>query len=503
MGLDVRTISRYRPRFLTLVVLVIVAAPTTLANFSSEIVPDAPKAATYKGMYGWPLTWHWHNLILTPGPCGITGWDYSAPRLAANVGLWLLMLAAAVGPCEWLLRRHPLRLRWSLRAMLVAVGLVAVACAFVAAARNRANLQDPMIAELEEGIHWVYVERPAPKWLDFIVPDRFRRRIVGVEMQINYRDTVDEEFVERLGRLPRLQFLKINVEKLTPRIAAAVAGLRRLRWLALHSDTSGCHAGLTPHEFLSGIGKLTELEGLYLEFPEDQDGRSFGQSLACLAGLAKLKSLNIDIYSDVYGLSELPALPSLESIDLGLSYIRGRDLRRLAVLPRLKSLDLHNTILRQDASLADLASLESLEVLAIDSPMLTTRGLNSLFALKRLKALHITQSRPRNDSDQLATPALGNGAKLSASDDEMDGLRPALRRLREFNPGLTVDADPGTGYPDFEITRPLDCEEPDRPPTWLPARFGPLPAFLLRPVAPSSQGPAGESEPEGGQTGDD
>ena len=71
--------SRYRPRVLTLVVLFLIAAPITLANFTSEIVPIGPQSPyLFRGDYGWPLIWHWHKLLLSPGPCGIFDWEYNA-----------------------------------------------------------------------------------------------------------------------------------------------------------------------------------------------------------------------------------------------------------------------------------------------------------------------------------------------------------------------------------------------------------------------------------------
>jgi len=71
---------------LTLIVLIVVAAPTVLANLSSEVVRDS-SPYIFKGTYGWPEIWHWHNLFLSPGPCGIVSWDYSASRLAGNLAI--------------------------------------------------------------------------------------------------------------------------------------------------------------------------------------------------------------------------------------------------------------------------------------------------------------------------------------------------------------------------------------------------------------------------------
>jgi len=531
--------SRYRPRILTLIVLIVVAAPTVLANLSSEIVPaneSPPKGYMYKGTYGWPLIWHWHNLFFSPGPGGIVSWDYSASRLAGNLAMWLAMLAAVGGACEWLLRRHRPPLRWSLRTMLAAVGLLAVCCAWCAAVRNRANLQDSIIAAVKEEGGDVLVERRGPKWLDFVVADRFRRRIIGVEMQMTAGHTLAEEFVVELRGLPRLQYLEINVEQLTPRMAAALADMRQLRSLGIQQETRlKFHDEPIPHECLADIGKLNQLEVLHLG-----NMKISGEDLECLAGLTNLKSLSWEgaviageslgnlvaltnlkslrlcrIYCDDDEpgaeepetnhapplLAHLPALPRLEAIDLSNSEVGDRDLRHLAGLHCLKSLDLSYTDVT-DEGLAELASLQSLEDLEIDDNMVSAAGIESLLALRHLKALHMYRSYDK--SARLAPLALDDGDELFVLESEVEGFRRALQMLRQSNPGIVIDTRSGEAHRYFELMPPYDYDaSPDRHPIWLPAQYPWLPPSFLRRFGLQGPGPAGQSAQEESEAGDE
>jgi hypothetical protein len=68
--------------------------------------------------------------------------------------------------------------------------------------------------------------------------------------------------------------------------------------------------------------------------------------------------------------------------------VGGQDLRHLAVLPRLKSLNLSEVDVT-DAGWAELPALESLEERAAAREGMSEAGSRLLFALKRLKELRI------------------------------------------------------------------------------------------------------------------
>ena len=137
-----------------------------------------------------------------------------------------------------------------------------------------------------------------------------------------------------------------------------------------------------------------------------------------MTGLTKLKSLSVSFESDGEDessdtetneaaplLERLPALPRLETIDIstwGLM-IDVQDIRRLADLPRLKSLNFQGADLT-DAAVAELASLKSLEELAIGAELATPARLQSLAALKRLKTLHIERYVHVDDDTLAALP---------------------------------------------------------------------------------------------------
>jgi hypothetical protein len=147
MRLRLRRFSRYRPRVLTLLVFVVTAALIVLANLSFDQVSDWFAGFGVRS-YGWPLVWHRYVLLVSDFPSTV-GWYYSANRLAGNLALWLFLLTTPAVACEWLLRRHRPRLNWSLRTLLVGVGAAAAMCGLFAALRDRADLQNALIAKLQ------------------------------------------------------------------------------------------------------------------------------------------------------------------------------------------------------------------------------------------------------------------------------------------------------------------------------------------------------------------
>jgi hypothetical protein len=334
------------------------------------------------------------------------------------------------------------------------VGVAALFCAWCAALRNRANVQDSLIAEIEkDGQSGVYLERWGPKWLDLVGADRFRRRIVGAYLRSS-NEICAENLLRRLGRFPNVRYLNLTYYKSTPGMAAALGDIAQLKILVIqqYQGDDGGDVGIRGG-VLAAIGKLNHLEVLSL----DGSSNAFG-SLARLAGLTNLKSLRL--YNDVYyvygrdefeledslGIGELPlfaslpALPRLEAIWINPRIVRGDVVRQLAVLPRLKSLSVSKRPVT-GAAWAKLASLESLEELAIDEVALAAR-LKSLLAIKRLKALHIFS----NKDDSLTTLPLDKDGQLFVRESDVDACRRALEALRRSKPGIVIDAE-GPPFP--------------------------------------------------------
>ena len=464
------TLWRYRPRVLTLVVLAVIAALIVLANLSFDVRGyrgervdlwnawpslDEPRTLSH----GWPLVWQRYDVGVTWFGTGVVGWRWNASYLSANLAIWLAMLAAPAGICEWLLRRYKPRLRWSLRTMLCAISLSAVACAWFAATRNRVNLQDELIAKI--GSNGIWVERRGPRWLDVVGAGNYRRRIAGVEVYLTSQDDPgyeqpkkyqqskqeDLDLLKRLGRLPDLQYLIAEVDCFTPAMAAELSRFPQLRVLHLSlerltDDTGDALAALADarelrsveiavpewHEHIearsrdcmAGIGQVTQLEQLELFYPMIDD-----RNLDRLAGLKNLNQLGLHAYASEHTdlkfplLSRLPPLPRLEAIRFDGELFDGRDLAYLARLPRLKSLALYYTHVN-DADMAQLASLEALEELEIyglnGSIIVSESGLGSLQAIKRLKTL-----------------------RIPGGEGEGDGCLRALEALQRSKPGVVIE----------------------------------------------------------------
>lgn len=323
-------VSRYRPRFLTLAVFLVVAAVLVLANLNTEISDvegDSHLRSLRKLSGGWPLTWHRCYIILAEMGSGRTGWQYSRVRLAGNLAICLVLLAAPVAGCEWLLRRYRPRLRWSLRTMLVAVGLVAAFCGWLVAARRRASLQDPIIAANKWPESGVVLERWGPQWLDFLGADPYRRYIVGAKLGEDLYlggDLSDEDVLEhlkRLSQLPALRRLSLAVDRLTPAMTDTLNEMPQLQVLSVAHRNGEPDDDRIPHECLAAIGELTQLEELSL-------GNMViaSESLECLENLGRLRSLRFDVcfrgdhgddedavdHSPTFG--QLPLLPQLEEL---------------------------------------------------------------------------------------------------------------------------------------------------------------------------------------------
>lgn len=169
-----RAFSRYRPRLLTLALLALIAALITLSNLSPEqSLPQRDWTDFGHKSYGWPLIWH--RYVLCDRSRDTVGWYVSYRRLAANLTIWLVILVVPLAMCEWLLRRYPPRWRWSLRAMLAVISLIALGCEWFVHARNRANEEDALIATIRGERGEVWMERWGPV-LDRQFPEKARGR---------------------------------------------------------------------------------------------------------------------------------------------------------------------------------------------------------------------------------------------------------------------------------------------------------------------------------------
>lgn len=491
--------SRYRPRVLTVVVLLIVAAVIALSNLSFD-TGHFPQGAIYPigtygyQSYGWPVVWHRYILFVETyqnANNSTVSWHYGGARLAANLALWLGMLIAAAAASRWLQRRYPPRLRFSLRGLLAAVALIAAFCAWFVAARKRADVQEPLIAEITARGGRVMLERWGPKWLDLFGLDPLRRRIIGLQFTTNYgiseeEDTAEEAFLERVSRMSDLQYLFIETNHATPGLAAVLREMRQLRALSFEVRDAPEEQWIMD-ACLSAIAKMHELDHLYLS-----DASINGEHLAALKGLTKLKWLTLQSChapnAEEALLDRLPALPRLETLELFCSDVSDRDLPRLAALPRLKLLNLRATDV-SEAGLAKLASLGFLEELRIESQWASPVGLKSLTTLKHLKTLHIGPIYSGSPKEAASPPERGaevsqdifgleNSVRLGLDhgDDvrvpkaERDACLNAIKTLRRKLPGLVIDSDNTAVYSFFSKHRLWHAHDATigRRAAWLP-----------------------------------
>lgn len=484
---------------MTVMVLCVVTATIALANLSFDESSTGDwhgylrRRICYRS-YGWPIIWH--RLVLHFFPSGmsgsyhIVGWYYSAPRLTANIVLWPILLTVSSGACEWLVRRYLPQPRWSMRTLLIFVAVVAGLCAWYAKVRNRAILQDEIIASSQPP---VVVERWGPKWLDLLGMDRFRRRIVSAELYIDYSDegellqlarlpelrslalTADEltpGAAKTLGGMRQLHALDIELGRLTPSVPAALDGLRELHRLsiALGLDgydlqgsqpmTAGDDEARLADECLAAIAQMTRLEALSLTLPLR------GESLARLSHIKGLKSLQLDFWtSDWYGsehhkpdaegcLRAVGTLMQLEWLSVqGLGFsqslrVTNESLGDLAGLTELKTLSL-GLATDDRPMLSCLPALPRLERLDLSSSDIDDDDLRRLSVLPSLKSLRLGQEvgTPLFTRNGLADLA----SARSLEEVRLDGLSPqkllallAVKRLKRLHLGRNTHGSVGS-----------------------------------------------------------
>ncbi|HWB09913.1 MAG TPA: hypothetical protein VG826_11835 [Pirellulales bacterium] len=482
--------GRYRIRLPTLLALSVLATPIVLANLSRDI----PRFWGPGPKYGWPWIWRWQDVQGWYGGSTELDQNYNTIWFAANLLVWVAMLSAAAFICEWLWRRFQPRFRWSLRTMLTMVTLVAATCGWCFALRERANLQDPIIAQADQhhDSPHLYLERWGPRWLDVVGADRFRRRIVGASVSCSDEDGT--AFLGRLSSLPKMRYLDISVKHPIAGLAATLGSMGQVRILRIRD--SGYHPNhAIPPGCIAAAGKLAQLEELHLE------GVRLDDSLRHLTSLKGLRSLSMGFHwwddereasppetTDGIGmLSHLPVLPRLELLELyAWDYmVDEEDVRHLAGFPRLQSINLTGIDVA-DAALAGLGSLKALEELTIDGEMTTPARLRMLIPIEKLNALHIKRySRVTKQTlaalplqrsldpeeahseaewsvlgaldslkelrfheqgafdtaDRLTTLSVDRGDRVFALESELTELSKALDALRKAHPRIVIDSD--------------------------------------------------------------
>jgi hypothetical protein len=506
MRLNLRSLWHYRPRVLTLVVLLLIAALLVLANLSDDLrqrrtpvvrvngsqtfLPrnlgewpfdvGEPKSVggAWNMSYGWPLLWNQYVTLQGYGVI-VVGWRYSAARLAGNIGIWLVMLVLPAAICEWLLRRYRPRFRWSLRTMLGSIGLVAVLCGWFAWARDRASQEHALTEAITQQHGQVWFERWGPQWLDMLGADRYRRRIVAVQLvvgapqvEVDHNES-GQRLIERLSELHHLHFLDFKAETLTTDMAGALGDLDQLHALSVNSNTLFSES---IDAFGRSVSKMKCLRTLHISpgpsFTEDDQDvaeRCLAavakapqierlrlvqmairpETLEHLASLTNLRSLTLDELSPVEGeashatlLSRLPSISQLETLDLEWCDLTDHDLGYLARLPKLMSLCL---AAQEDglalAGVKQLASLRSLQEVTLRIDLFSSQGVFLVEALEALPALpHLSRLHIPMQSKQPAGLS-GSIELVPRVDNESEAKRAllALEALRKARPGIVIE----------------------------------------------------------------
>jgi hypothetical protein len=456
---------------LTLLVVSLTTALLTLSNLSYVLRRQAG-SVIFCHNHGWPLVWY--RAVYADV---VSGWQIHRTKLALNAAVWLLMLVAAAGVCEWLLRRYRPKLRWSLRTMLVVTALAAAFCGWFTVASRRARQHDEIVALFYgtgrlAGGHSVgkhlWIERWGPRWLDLFGAERYCQRVAGASLPAERDDQWTEDVLNRLKDLSGLQLFYLESDQLSPAAAESLNAMRQLRILSVSQwDVRQWDADNPASQAcLAAVARMSRLEEICL-------GNLSGPALAKLGNLHQLRSLHLKVARSKDGdephnnpplLTCLPVFARLEALTFDGPYLCDEDLRRLAAQAGLKSLRIETEII--DADLAQLRALDMLEELTIAAP-LQTDDILALCGLKRVKALHIDDTEgDRPWKLELLEPDFDIERA-----ETLSGLyRQALSALGRARPGIVIDMNTKALDWDQHRAIPSEYESPIR--------------FLQPPLAP-------------------
>lgn len=253
---------------------------------------------------------------------------------------------------------------WSVRAMLAAVALMALALGWI---ESRVGPRRRAVRAILRAGGWVRYDwhydgpvvgggyhpwaRPrAPGRLVELLGEDYFGDVVSASAG---GGTLDGPLLDEIGRLRGLQALHLYGARLGRSDLARIAGLTGLRDLSLRHCT-------VDDEGLSLLAGLAGLEMLNLSH-----ARINGPGLAHLAGMRNLQLLDVSWTPiDDRGLAHLPALPGLRVLMLDGTRVTDAGLAHLRALTGLFRLDLTRTRI-SDAGLEAVGAMPSLRLLAL------------------------------------------------------------------------------------------------------------------------------------------
>ncbi len=346
------------------------------------------------------------------------------------------------------------RRRWltySLRSLLVVVTLL---CVWLGVVTKRVVDQRRAAAAIaraggyfayDDHSHDPFADPPAsPRWLPGslrqLIGDDYFRSIVEIVFQPgdfgeqspqSTKRSVDDT-LELIGKLPQLNFLRVDKHSPTDRGLRGLRGLAKLDAIYVNGSNV-TDAGL---EQLRGLTRLTRLS---LSSGVDESAMS-DAGLAHLQGLTRLKYLDLD-GSRVSGLGllQLSAAP-LDMLYLNRTPLTDAGLEALKHFPNLRNLGLSKTQVT-DAGMKCLASLSHLDFLELNGTHVTDEGVALLGALPKLNVLNLNHTNVTGSGLQ-GFPNL-EYLDLSHTQFSDDNIRHigALRKLRRLKLDATQVTD--------------------------------------------------------------
>lgn len=195
-------------------------------------------------------------------------------------------------------------------------------------------------------------------------------------------DSLSNITLERLSHLPRLECLKVNLDRPSSWDVQGWEALTRSPRLK-QLEFSGSECSISA-ELLAVLAKFPHLRVLRIDRGRLDDAAV--DKLGELTQLTQLRIAHTAISGEV--LTSLARLSLLEVLELQDSGISGVNLHHLSALANLQLLDLSNDLIG-DTHLAALGRLTELQHLDLDGTQVTDQGFDHLKPLKRLEFLSL------------------------------------------------------------------------------------------------------------------
>lgn len=220
----------------------------------------------------------------------------------------------------------------------------------------------------------------------------YLKRWVNLEY-LNLRGTeVTSRVFEHIANMKKLKILDVGFSRVNDDGFDALASLEKLEELHIGGDKM---TGLA----LPLLRLLPSLKHLDVNGSQRTDSGRWGLNLSdlnagSLSALPQLEVLNIGGASvtDV-GMKAVEPLVNLHTIDLSRMDLTAQGIEPLTKLPKLRRVNLWQTVRIDDKAAPILARMPSLEVLNLSDTVVTDLTLDQLQALKQLKTLIVAGTK--------------------------------------------------------------------------------------------------------------